>query len=118
MRMLLLFKFPGFIRYAVALILMGCALSASAYEKTIEAVYTPDPNSLRNTAFVIVTPGEGKCTSPSSCNGALGMMLPVVFESPAGIEVAANANDPRQGAYFKIPLGWRSVMLINGGCRI
>ena len=115
MRMALLFNSQSFRRYRLALVLMSYALSASAYEKTIEAVYTPDPNSLRNTAFVIVTPGEGKCSSPSSsyCNGALGMMWPVVFESPAGIEVAANASDPRRGAYFKIPLGWRSVMLIN-----
>ena len=113
MRMLFLFNSQGFMRCEVALLLMCYALSTSAFEKKVEAVYTPDPNNPTNTAFVMLTPGEGKCSLPMYCNGALGMKLPLVFESPTGINVAANASDPRQGAYFKIPRSWRSVMLIN-----
>lgn len=100
-------------RYGLALLVMCYALSTSAYEKTIEAVYTPDPNNPTSTTFVLLTPGEGKCSLSMYCNGALGLQLPVVFESAMGIDVTANANDPRQGAYFKIPRAWRSVMLVN-----
>ena len=113
MRMLFLFNAQGYMRCKAALLLMCYALSTSAYEKTFEAVYTPDPNNPTNNSFVMRTPGEGKCKQPGDCRGALGMQLPVVFESSTGIDVAANASDPRQGAYFKIPLSWRSVMLIN-----
>lgn len=113
MRMSLLFKTHRLMRYGLALILMGCVLSASGYEKSIEAVYTPDPNNPTKNTFVMQTPSEGHCKLPATCNGALGMFLPVTFESPTGIDAVTNANDQRQGAYIKIPLAWRSVMLVN-----
>ena len=113
MRMSLLYKSRGLVRYGLALALMCFALSASGYDKTIEAVFTPDPNNPMKNTFVIQTRSEGHCALPTTCNGALGMKLPVVFESSSGIDAATNATDQRQGAYMKIPLGWRSVMLTN-----
>lgn len=113
MRISLLVNAQVFTRYGVALILMCCVLPTSAYEKTIEAVYTPDPNNPMKNTFVLQTPAEGHCGMPSTCSGAWGMLWPVIFESPTGIDPAANANDQRQGAYMKIPLSWRSVMLVN-----
>lgn len=111
--MLSLFYFQGFIRYGWVLALMCWALPVFAFEKSIEAVYTPDPSNPMKNAFVMLTPGEGHCTSPMYCGGALGVNLPIVFESPTGISPAANASDQRLGAYFRIPLAWRSVRLVN-----
>ena len=114
MRMSRLFKSTRLLYCALALLLMGHALQASGYDKTIEAVYKPDPNNPSQKTFVIVTPGEGHCAGqPSPCPGALGVSLPIVFESAAGIDAPTNALNPRQGAYLKIPLIWRSVMLTN-----
>ena len=114
MRMSRLFESTRLLYCALALLLMGHALQASGYDKTIEAVYKPDPNNPSKNTFVIVTPGEGHCAGlPSPCPGALGVRLPIVFESAAGIDASTNALNPRQGAYLKIPLSWRSVMLTN-----
>lgn len=107
MRMSRLFESTRLLYYALALLLMGHALQASGYDKTIEAVYKPDPNNPSQKTFVIVTPGEGHCAGqPSPCPGALGVRLPIVFESAAGIDAPTNALNPRQGAYLKIPLSW------------
>lgn len=114
MRMSRRFKSTRLLRCALALLLMGYTLLASGYDKTIEAVYTPDPNNPTQNKFVILTPGEGHCAGrPSPCPGALGVKLPIVFESPTGIDASANATNPRLGAYLKLPLSWRSVMLTN-----
>ena len=61
MRMSRLFESTRLLYYALALLLMGHALQASGYDKTIEAVYKPDPNNPSQKTFVIVTPGEGHC---------------------------------------------------------
>ena len=58
MRMSRLFESTRLLYYALALLLMGHALQASGYDKTIEAVYKPDPNNPSQKTFVIVTPGK------------------------------------------------------------
>lgn len=113
MRKSLFFKCQRLMRCAVAVALMCSALPLSAFEKTFEAVYTPDPSNPTKNTFQLLTPGEGHCSLPIYCSGAVGVKLPMVFESSAGIDPVANASDLRQGAFFKVPLGWRSVMLVN-----
>ena len=46
MRMSRLFESTRLLYYALALLLMGHALQASGYDKTIEAVYKPEPKNL------------------------------------------------------------------------
>ena len=64
MRKSLFFKCQRLMRCAVAVALMCSALPLSAFEKTFEAVYTPDPSNPTKNTFQLLTPGEGHCSLP------------------------------------------------------
>ncbi|WP_082302380.1 hypothetical protein [Pseudomonas bananamidigenes] len=91
----------------------GGLLSSAALAVTqeIRAVYIPDPANPQTNTFIDQTPQSGYCrTYPSDCKPMSGVRLPLRFASVQAIEPGASE---RNGAMFKMPAQWRSLVVTN-----
>lgn len=91
----------------------GWLLSTAAYGVTqeIRAVYIPDPANPQTNTFVNQTPQSGYCgTYPNDCKPLSGVRLPLRFASVQAVEPGASE---RNGAMFRMPAQWRSLVVTN-----
>lgn len=91
----------------------GWLLSSAAYgvSQEIRAVYIPDPANPQTNTFINQTPQSGYCgTYPNDCKPMSGVRLPLRFASIRAIEPGASE---RNGAMFRMPAQWRSLVVTN-----
>ncbi|MHB2249596.1 hypothetical protein ACX64O_22335 [Pseudomonas fitomaticsae] len=87
------------------------SVSAQAVTQEIRAVYVPDPANPQSNVFINQTPQSGYCaTYPNDCKPMSGVRLPLRFTSVQAIEPGASE---RNGAMFKMPAQWRSLVVSN-----
>jgi hypothetical protein len=88
-------------------------LSSAAFAVTqeIRAVYIPDPANPQTNTFINQTPQSGYCaTYPNDCKPLSGVRLPLRFASVQAVEPG---ESERNGAMFKMPAQWRSLVVSN-----
>jgi len=101
---------------ALALGLSWASLPVQALEQNISAVFRPDPTNPMVNKFQNTTPHSGICAwhVPALCESLNTFSIrtdALAFDSIAQIE--PNHEDPRQGAYFKVPSAWRDVQVTH-----
>ncbi len=97
---------------ALALALGGMSLSAHAFVEEITAVFRPDPTNPMSNKFKNTTPQSGLCPwhVPAKCEALnIFSIRNNNFQAASNGPVPANPDNPRQGAYFKMPSSWRDV---------
>jgi hypothetical protein len=97
----------------LAALLLACAPAASALSEDITAEFRPDPSKSGEQKFTNTTEVTGFCREyPGQCGASRSSIrLPIGFYSLSPIE--RYHDDPRQGAMFKVPTGWRSTEVIH-----
>jgi hypothetical protein len=97
----------------LAALLLACAPAASALSQDITLRFSPDPSKSGVQKFTNTTPVSGFCLEyPAQCGASSSSIrLPIGFYSHSAIE--PYHDDPRQGAMFKVPTGWRSTEVIH-----
>ncbi|WP_347901805.1 hypothetical protein [Pseudomonas purpurea] len=91
-----------------------CAAPAQAEVIQITAEFSPDPSRPHVNEFKNTTRNSGYCERlPSECKrwGIFSLGTSITMESARSI--VANHPDPRQGAIFSVPAGWRDVSVTN-----
>lgn len=101
---------------ALALALGWVSLPVQALEQNISAVFRPDPTNPMVNKFQNTTPHSGICAwhVPALCESLNTFSIrteALAFDSITQIE--ANHEDPRKGAYFKVPSAWRDVQVTH-----
>lgn len=97
---------------AASLLLVG-SLSAMAASMDITASFTPSTENPENNAFTNTTPQGGYCSIfANDCrnNNIFSIALP--FTLTRTLPIMAYA-EPRNGIYYKMPSGWRTVVVRN-----
>ena len=102
--------------WALALGVGWASLPVQALEQNISAVFRPDPTNPMVNKFQNTTPHSGICAwhVPALCESLNTFSIrtnELVFNSNAQIE--ADHEDPRKGAYFKVPSSWRDVQVTH-----
>jgi len=98
-------------RSMVTVLLFACASAASAVSRDITAVFRPDPSKPHENIFTNTTPVSGHCSQYGCGSTVFSIRLPLVFDSTAPIQ--ASHSDPRQGAMFSMPIGWRTAQVTH-----
>lgn len=92
--------------------------NAQALTEEITAVFRPDPSNPTVSKFVNTTPQSGICPGhiPVYCaaNG-LFTIRTTALRAIANAPIRAFHTDPRQGAMWKLPTEWRSVLVTHVG---
>ena len=108
-------RFQVFQRYVGVTILFSLWLSsAGAAEVSIQASFKPDSANPQRNKFKNDTPSSGYCGSyTAQCqeNAMFSLQVPIQFNSSRPI--MANHENPRQGAYIKVPAQWRTLTVIH-----
>lgn len=118
---LLTVESPSVKHFSRFFLLIGL-VSVEAFSQTINmtAKYAPNPADLKNNKFVNTTPVSGYCKQyPNECKG--NNAFSIAFGGGTNtVSLSANHSDPRQGAMFKIPSGWRDISVedSNGGVQL
>ncbi|NUU36844.1 hypothetical protein HNQ83_17490 [Pseudomonas sp. C2B4] len=87
------------------------SIPAQAVTQEIRAVYVPDPANPQNNTFLNQTPQSGYCGDyPNDCKPLSGVRLPLRFASVQAVEPGASE---RNGAMFKMPAQWRSLLVTH-----
>ncbi|MCW1244061.1 hypothetical protein OC610_06550 [Pseudomonas sp. SAICEU22] len=98
----------------VSVFLLTGLPTAHAYDQEISARFRPDSSTPHQNTFLNTTPVSGYCrVYPSECSnaGMFSIRVPVSFDSSSPI--SANHDDPRQGAMFNVPAGWRTAQVVH-----
>jgi hypothetical protein len=88
--------------------------SAGAEEVSIQASFKPDSANPQRNKFKNDTPPSGYCASfPQQCidNEMFSLRVPITFDSIGPI--TANHQDPRKGAFIKVPAQWRTLTVVH-----
>ncbi|NBB66243.1 hypothetical protein GVN18_44095, partial [Pseudomonas sp. ODNR1LW] len=108
-------RFQLFKRWASVGVFVSLWLtSAGAAEVSIQASFKPDSANPQRNKFKNDTPSSGYCGSyPAQCqeNAMFSLQVPIQFNSSRPI--MANHENPRQGAYIKVPAQWRTLTVIH-----
>ncbi|CAN2969518.1 MULTISPECIES: hypothetical protein [Pseudomonas] len=102
--------------WALALGVGWVSLPVQALEQNISAVFRPDPTNPMVNKFQNTTPHSGICAwhVPALCESLNTFSIrtdELMFNSIAQIE--AGHEDPRKGAYYKVPSSWRDVQVTH-----
>lgn len=102
----------------IALIMGCCIASSSIHSATLEltAEYSHDINNPYKVEFTNTTPVSGFCKRwPRECpaeQGVTSIDMGGITASLTSSGIKANSS-PREGMYYKMPGGWRDVVVIN-----
>ena len=103
---------------ALALAVGLFSLPAAALVEDITAVFRPDASNPLDNKFVNTTPQSGVCAwhAPAviRCK-ALNIfgIRSTAFKAASTGPIVANSENPRTGAYFKVPSEWRDVLVTH-----
>lgn len=103
---------------AFALALVSMSLPAHALVQNITAVFRPDPSNPMVNKFENTTPHSGVCAwhVPARCEALNTFSIrDAAFRAESVEPIEANHEDPRKGAYFKVPSSWRDVQVVHVG---
>ncbi|OKP69641.1 hypothetical protein [Pseudomonas sp. CFT9] len=96
---------------------LGCtSLTAQAFVEEITAVFRPDPTNPMSNKFKNTTPQSGLCPwhVPAKCEAVNTFSIRnTQFRASSNGPIPANPDDPRKGAYFKMPSAWRDVQVTH-----
>jgi len=101
---------------ALALVLGCMSLPAHALVQDITAVFRPDPTNPMNNKFKNTTAHSGVCAwhVPARCEALNTFSIRSTSFSANLVEpIKAYHEDPRKGAYFKVPSSWRDVQVTH-----
>ena len=101
---------------ALALALGFVSPSAWAFVEEITAVFRPDPADPMRNKFINTTPQSGLCPwhVPAICQALNIFSIRNTSFSARSIKpLLAFSEDPRQGAYFKVPSQWRDLQVTH-----
>lgn len=98
-------------------LLMGLfSTPAQAFVEDITAVFRPDSGNPMVNKFENTTPQSGICPGhiPARCKAMNIFTIRRSFPLASSNQpIAANADDPRKGAYFKVPSTWRDFQVTH-----
>ena len=103
---------------ALALTLAGFSAPAVALDENITAIFRPDPTNPMVNTFKNTTPESGICPGhiPAKCKAMnIFTIRNPAFGADSNAPILAYHEDPRQGAYFKVPSEWRNVQVTHAG---
>ncbi len=106
----------GLKQCAFALALVSMSLPAHALVQNITAVFRPDPSNPMVNKFENTTPHSGVCAwhVPARCEALNTFSIrDAAFRAESVEPIEANHEDPRKGAYFKVPSSWRDVQAVS-----
>lgn len=101
---------------ALALVLGCMSLPAHALVQDITAVFRPDPTNPMNNKFKNTTAHSGVCAwhVPARCEALNTFSIRSTSFSANLVEpIKTYHEDPRKGAYFKVPSSWRDVQVTH-----
>ncbi|WEJ06787.1 hypothetical protein N2A98_05705 [Pseudomonas sp. FJ2-5-13] len=103
---------------ALALAMGSISLPVQALMHNITAVFRPDPMNPMVNKFINTTPQSGICPGhiPARCEALnIFSIRDHAFRVNSVEPIEANHEDPRKGAYFKVPSSWRDLQVTHVG---
>ncbi|WP_248075588.1 hypothetical protein [Pseudomonas sp. EYE_354] len=91
---------------------------AHAFVEEITASFRPDPSNPMSNKFTNTTPQSGLCPwhVPAKCEAVNTFSIRnTQFRADSNGPLVAYPDDPRKGAYFKMPSAWRDLQVIHRG---
>ncbi|MCJ8205591.1 hypothetical protein [Pseudomonas sp. RGM2987] len=107
---------PVAVRSVVSVMMLVGASTAGALSKDITAVFRPDPSKPDETTFRNTTPVSGYCEYyPAVCEAEKISSIQALINVYSNAPIQAGHGNPRQGAMFDVPAGWRLAQVTHTG---